>query len=89
MRILKKNAKALQKDKISLESKVNDIEYRSIRDSLVFYGVSEQQNEDCEVLVKQFINEKLESKKISNDQELIQSDPISCPQNSTGREPIL
>ena len=24
------------------------------------------------------------SKKISNDQELIQSDPISCPQNQTG-----
>ena len=27
---------------------------------------------------------KLESKKISNDQELIQSDPISCPQNQKG-----
>ena len=26
----------------------------------------------------------LESKKISNDQELIQSDPISCPQNQKG-----
>ena len=25
-----------------------------------------------------------ESKKISNDQELIQSDPISCPQNQKG-----
>ena len=29
-------------------------------------------------------NIKLESKKISNDQELIQSDPISCPQNQKG-----
>ena len=27
---------------------------------------------------------KLQSKKISNDQELIQSDPISCPQNQKG-----
>ena len=27
---------------------------------------------------------KKESKKISNDQELIQSDPISCPQNQKG-----
>ena len=27
---------------------------------------------------------KKKSKKISNDQELIQSDPISCPQNQTG-----
>ena len=26
----------------------------------------------------------MESKKISNDQELIQSDPISCPQNQKG-----
>ena len=26
----------------------------------------------------------LESKKISNDQELIQSDPTSCPQNQKG-----
>ena len=27
---------------------------------------------------------KSQSKKISNDQELIQSDPISCPQNQKG-----
>ena len=27
---------------------------------------------------------KIKSKKISNDQELIQSDPISCPQNQKG-----
>ena len=27
----------------------------------------------------------LQSKKISNDQELIQSDPISCPQNQKGK----
>ena len=26
----------------------------------------------------------VESKKISNDQELLQSDPISCPQNQKG-----
>ena len=27
---------------------------------------------------------RVQSKKISNDQELIQSDPISCPQNQKG-----
>ena len=27
---------------------------------------------------------QMESKKISNDQELIQSDPTSCPQNQKG-----
>ena len=32
----------------------------------MFYGVSEQQNEDCEVLVKQFINEKLEIPQTGN-----------------------
>ena len=29
-------------------------------------------------------NEDSTSKKISNDQELIQADPISCPQNQKG-----
>ena len=29
---------------------------------------------------------KLQSKKISNDQELIQSDPTSCPQNQKGNK---
>ena len=29
-------------------------------------------------------NEYFQSKKISNNQELIQSDPISCPQNQKG-----
>ena len=29
-------------------------------------------------------NEPLQSKMISNDQELIQSDPTSCPQNQKG-----
>ena len=37
------------------------------------------------VLAKIAAQEKdRESKKISNDQELIQSDPISCPQNQKG-----
>ena len=30
------------------------------------------------------ISTLMESEKISNDQELIQSDPISCPQNQKG-----
>ena len=31
-----------------------------------------------------YLREMVQSKKISNDQELIQSDPISCPQNQKG-----
>ena len=33
---------------------------------------------------KHYFSDNLKSKKISNDQELIQSDPISCPQNQKG-----
>ena len=33
-------------------------------------------------------NEKIQSKTISNDQELIQSDPTSCPQNQKGNNKI-
>ena len=37
------------------------------------------------VAVRRYVNGGLvHSKKISNDQELIQSDPISCPQNQKG-----
>ena len=32
--------------------------------------------------------EEMKSKKISNDQELIQSDPTSCPQNGKGNNLI-
>ena len=32
------------------------------------------------------VNAEKESKKISNDQELIQSDPTSCPQNQKGND---
>ena len=38
---------------------------------LLFYG-------------KEILQYHRQSKKISNDQELIQSDPISCPQNQKG-----
>ena len=34
----------------------------------------------CDIFIFVFV----QSKKISNDQELIQSDPISCPQNQKG-----
>lgn len=57
---LEKNAKTLQNDKSTLESKLNDLEYRSMRDNLMFYGVPEQENEDCENRIKALIAEKLE-----------------------------
>ena len=45
---------------MSLEAKVTDLEYRSMRDNLMFYGIPEQQNEDCKVSIKQFMNVVLE-----------------------------
>ena len=38
----------------------------------------------CETLLRTGQEVRLQSKKISNDQELIQSDPTSCPQNQKG-----
>ena len=57
---LEKNPKTLQNDKSTLESKLNDLEYRSMRDNLMFYGVPEQENEDCDNRIKALISEKLE-----------------------------
>ena len=41
---------------------------------------------DCsaDILHVYLVSPAMKSKKISNDQELIQSDPISCPQNQKG-----
>ncbi|MCG8044656.1 MAG: hypothetical protein N0E48_03050 [Candidatus Thiodiazotropha endolucinida] len=45
-----------------LETKFTDLESRSMRDNLLFYGIPETQGdtEDCDYLVKQFCNEHLE-----------------------------
>ena len=50
-------------------------------------GVAQSDLEKAEEFNGQFtdvFNKNEQSKKISNDQELIQSDPISCPQNQKG-----
>ena len=57
---LENSTKSLQKDKSTLESKLNYLEYRSMRDNLLFYGIPEHENEDCELLVKNFLGDKLE-----------------------------
>ena len=48
--------------------------------NLVEFSLLEIQNDVNFGLVKTYVK----SKKISNDQELIQSDAISCPQNQKG-----
>ena len=42
-----------------LEEKTNDLEFRSLRENLLFHGIEEVHNEDCEHLMKQFIKDKL------------------------------
>ena len=44
----------------NLEAKTNDLEFRSLRENLLFHGIAETPNENCETLVQQFVTEKLE-----------------------------
>ena len=39
------------KNKIKLESKVTDLEARSMRENLLFHGIPESHNENCELLI--------------------------------------
>ena len=43
-------------------------------------GMKQKQNQNLGA----YTHIDMQNKKISNDQELIQSDPISCPQNQKG-----
>ena len=57
---LEKNNQSYREQCAKLDSKVTDLEARSMRDNLLFYGVPEGGNtENCELLVKQFIEMKL------------------------------
>ena len=47
------------KNKIKLESKVTDLEARSMRENLLFHGIPESHNENCELLIKQFMAAEL------------------------------
>lgn len=51
------NNMKIQNQKI--EDKTNDLEFRSIRENLLFHGIPETQSEDCEQKVKSLISETL------------------------------
>ena len=57
---LEQNTNSIQIDKSMLQSKINDLEYRSMRDNLLFCGIPEHEGEDCELRVRQFLGETLE-----------------------------
>lgn len=57
---LKTSCKTLEDQNAKLESKMTDIESRSMRENLLFYGIPEAgENENCEQLVKQLCTDKL------------------------------
>ena len=43
-----------------LEAKANYLEFRSMKENLLFHGMLESTYEDCETIVKTFIKEKLD-----------------------------
>ena len=48
-----------QTESSKLQRKLYDLETRNMRDNLVFYGLPESATENCEQLVKLFMEEKL------------------------------
>ena len=56
---LEKKTQTLETEKTALQSKLTDLEWRDMRPNLMFYGVPEQENEDCEQTVKQIMVEQL------------------------------
>ena len=44
----------------TLEDKSNDLEFRSLRENLLFHGIAEGPNENCEDLVHEFLTQTLE-----------------------------
>ena len=63
---LEQNAQSLENNKSSLEAKINDLEYRSMRDNLMFYGLPKEPNENCESVIKTLIAEKLQLQQAGN-----------------------
>ena len=60
IKTVKTSCRILEDQNAKLESKITDIESRSMRENLLFYGIPEVgENENCEQLVKQLYTDKL------------------------------
>jgi DNA repair exonuclease SbcCD ATPase subunit len=75
----------LELKNITLESKANDLEARSMRENLLFHGIAETNGENCETLVKSFITDTLNIKEQIT---LDRAHRIGKP-NSNGPRPIV
>ena len=51
--------KMLETQNQTLENKTDDLEARSMRENLLFHGIPELPNENCELQIKQFLVDKL------------------------------
>jgi uncharacterized protein (DUF2267 family)/prefoldin subunit 5 len=50
----------LNKEIKTVTERLNDSEFRSMRNNLIFYGIQERPDENCENIVKQLINDKID-----------------------------
>ena len=81
---LESNAKAYIDKSAKLEAKLTDLESRSMRDNLLFYGVPEQgATENCENIIKAICAEKLELHEAHN----MTFDRVHRVGNASGNKP--
>ena len=67
------NEATLRDSVVSVTEKVVELQARDMRDNLVFKGLAECKEEDCEAIIKNFLREKLE---IMNDIEIVRAHRI-------------
>lgn len=61
---LNSNIKSIERDRDSVTNRLSDLEFRSMKENLIFYGIPEtrpgsMESENCELLVKNMINNYL------------------------------
>ena len=70
----------------TLKKKLSDLESRSMRNNLIFYGIEERTSEDCEMIVKTFIKDKLS---IDSDMLLDRAHRLGNNLNSSKPRPVI
>ena len=55
----------IEKRNEEIQSSVTDLKSRSMRDNLIFSGIPENRNEDCEAVLQDFLDRKLNIQDIS------------------------
>ncbi|XP_062570261.1 uncharacterized protein LOC134232323 [Saccostrea cucullata] len=56
---LNSSVHTLKKKNVELQESITDLRSRSMRDNLVFCGIPEKRNENCEVVLRNFIKDKM------------------------------